>query len=246
MSAAASRRPSPYQLLGLRPGASDAEVRAARRRLAREHHPDRFAGDPAAARAATRQMAHINAAAEALLGEGEGRAGARAGRDANGGDGEAPRGGHRPAAPVTGRVVVDAAPRANARTSERTAVSWREASWRPRDNRARRGPLVGTPAGPVERRVDETLARAPRISIAEARALIFPFGRYAGATVGEIARRDPGYLAWCVDNVRRDPVLVRAADLLLDEAVTRHGVRRPARGSLRRESPVAFDASESA
>ena len=188
----------------------------------------------------------INAAAEALLGEVDADASARARAHAHGGDrGASPRGGHRPAAPVTGRVVVDAAPRANARTSERTAVNWREASWRPRDHRARRGPLVGTPAGPVERRVDKTLARAPRISIAEARRLIFPFGRYAGATVGEIAKSDPGYLAWCVDNVRRDPVLVRAADLLLDEAVLRRGVPRPARGSLRRQSPVAFEPSES-
>ena len=96
----------------------------------------------------------------------------------------------------------------------------------------------------MERRVDKTLARVPRINIAEARRLIFPFGRYAGATVGEIAKSDPGYLAWCVDNVRRDPVLVRAADLLLDDAVVRRGVTRPARGSLRRRSPVAFDPSE--
>ena len=99
-------------------------------------------------------------------------------------------------------------------------------------------------SGPVDRRFDATLPRPPRISIAEARALVFPFGRYAGATVGEIARSDPGYLAWCVDNVRRDPVLVRAADLLLDDAVVRRGVTRPARGSLRRRSPVAFDPSE--
>jgi hypothetical protein len=37
---------------------------------------------------------------------------------------------------------------------------------------------------------------------------------------------------------------VRAADLLLDDAVVRRGVTRPARGSLRRRSPVAFDPSE--
>ena len=190
-------------------------------------------------------MARINAAAEELLGEGEGGAGPRAGRNAHGGDGgPPPRGGHRPASPVTGRVMVDDAPRANARTSEPTAVNWREASWRPRDHRVRRGDRVGTPAGPVERRVADDQARAPRLSIAEARALVFPFGRYAGATVGEIAQSDPGYLAWCVDNVRRDPVLVRAADLLLDDAVMRRGVSRPVRGSLRRRSPVAFDPSE--
>ena len=39
--------------------------------------------------------------------------------------------------------------------------------------------------------------------------------------------------------------LVRAADLLLDEAVLHRGVRRPKRGSLRRPSPIAFDPTES-
>lgn len=188
-------------------------------------------------------MARINAAAEELLGESS--TGRRGAKGSDGAERPAPRGGHRPARPVTGRVVVGGAPRANARTSEQTAVNWREASWEPRDYRTRRGPLLGNPAGPVARRVDPMARSAAKISIAEARALIFPFGRYAGATVGEIATRDPGYLAWCVDNVRRDPMLVRAADLLLDEAVARRGARRPPRGSLRRPSPIAFDTSES-
>ena len=47
-----SRRPSAadYAVLGLRPGAGDAEIRAAFRRLAKLHHPDRNPGDPVAAR----------------------------------------------------------------------------------------------------------------------------------------------------------------------------------------------------
>ena len=40
--------PADYAVLGLRPGAGDAEVRAAYRRLAKLHHPDRNPGDPAA------------------------------------------------------------------------------------------------------------------------------------------------------------------------------------------------------
>lgn len=39
---------SHYQVLGVGPSASDAEIRAAYRRLARRHHPDRAAGGSAA------------------------------------------------------------------------------------------------------------------------------------------------------------------------------------------------------
>jgi len=49
----------PLAALGLEPGASVADIQAARRRLARVHHPDR-GGDPA-------QMRTINEAADAAL-----------------------------------------------------------------------------------------------------------------------------------------------------------------------------------
>jgi len=39
----------PYLVLGLRPGASQAEIKAAYRRLVLENHPDRQGGTPAAA-----------------------------------------------------------------------------------------------------------------------------------------------------------------------------------------------------
>jgi hypothetical protein len=42
--------PDPFGVLGLAPGASADDIRAARRRLALEHHPDR-GGDPAVMRA---------------------------------------------------------------------------------------------------------------------------------------------------------------------------------------------------
>jgi curved DNA-binding protein CbpA len=57
---------SPYEVLGVDIDASAAIVKAAWRRLARQHHPDLTAGDPRASRAATRQMAEINAAYEEL------------------------------------------------------------------------------------------------------------------------------------------------------------------------------------
>ena len=49
-----TRRRSPHEVLGVRLGASADEIRAARRQLAREHHPDRFMGDPKSAAVATR------------------------------------------------------------------------------------------------------------------------------------------------------------------------------------------------
>jgi hypothetical protein len=53
----------PFAVLGLSPTATLDEVRAARRRLAKELHPDRHAGDAEAARAvAERRMQEVNAA----------------------------------------------------------------------------------------------------------------------------------------------------------------------------------------
>jgi len=57
---------SPYEVLAVAADASAATIKAAWRRLAREHHPDLTGGDAHASRAATRQMAEINAAYEEL------------------------------------------------------------------------------------------------------------------------------------------------------------------------------------
>jgi hypothetical protein len=46
-----SRKPSPYDILGLRPGASREAVEAAYRRLIKQHHPDVGGGNGEAARA---------------------------------------------------------------------------------------------------------------------------------------------------------------------------------------------------
>lgn len=63
---------SPYAILGVRPDASDAELKAHRRALVREHHPDRLAAHgvpPEFRTAADRRLAAINAAYEAILKE---------------------------------------------------------------------------------------------------------------------------------------------------------------------------------
>jgi curved DNA-binding protein CbpA len=50
--------PDPYEVLGVSPGASDADVRAAYRRLVQLHHPDHNGGSPAA----TRRFEEVQAA----------------------------------------------------------------------------------------------------------------------------------------------------------------------------------------
>jgi len=61
----------PHDVLGLKRGASPAEIKAAWRRLARSNHPDLTGDDPTASRAATRRMAEINDAYASLSREAE-------------------------------------------------------------------------------------------------------------------------------------------------------------------------------
>ena len=78
---------SPYEVLVVDVDASAATIKAAWRRLAREHHPDLTGGDAHASRAATRQMAEINAAYEELRDPARRRAAAERERAAWGGSG---------------------------------------------------------------------------------------------------------------------------------------------------------------
>jgi hypothetical protein len=55
-----------YELFGLRPGASEREIKKAYRALAKKNHPDRFT-DPEQKKAQEKKMARINDAYQAIL-----------------------------------------------------------------------------------------------------------------------------------------------------------------------------------
>ena len=62
-----------YATIGVPVDASAAEVRAAYKKLMRQHHPDRFAGDAERARQATVTAARINAAYEHIVAQSQRR-----------------------------------------------------------------------------------------------------------------------------------------------------------------------------
>src|SRR5688572_18952757 len=59
-------RGNPYAELDVQPNASDAHIKRRWRELAREHHPDRAAGDRDEAARLTTRMARINSAYDLL------------------------------------------------------------------------------------------------------------------------------------------------------------------------------------
>src|ERR1700690_845334 len=100
----------PHDVLGVPRNASQVRVKAAWRRLARERHPD-LAGDSAARRDATRRMAEINAAYQALRSAPGGRAGTAGHAGAGGGAaGAGAAGGGAPAPPGRGPAPPAAPP----------------------------------------------------------------------------------------------------------------------------------------
>lgn len=79
-------------MLGVDPGSSPDEIKAAWRALARQHHPDLTGDDPQSVQRATRRMAEINAAYAALTRAGETQEGQRR-EPGRSGSGRAARGG---------------------------------------------------------------------------------------------------------------------------------------------------------
>jgi hypothetical protein len=231
----------PHVVLGVEPGATATQIKAAWRRLARTHHPDLTGDDPAASRRATGRMAEINDAYAELT-----RA-PRSGRRSGAGAGSAsdtsappPAGGTRrggpprprPTRPVTGRVdFSETMPRRN--ETIRPAGATRGSTLRgqpPFRSSAidREPPRASTPTGPLTRsRIRDF--RGPSLPpIDQALGLELTFGKFHGHTLGEVAGFEPSYIDWLASTITRDPELLSAARAVRDE-LDRQGVVRRAR-----------------
>ena len=160
----------PYKTLQVDPEAEDEVIAAAYRRLARKYHPDANAG-PDAEAAATRMTA-LNAAWE-LIGDPARRAAFDRERAVH----EALS--RRASAVAADRTSPDASPRpaetiSSDWTSGRSSVGGGyDASMHRPDGEGAAGSPPGEPSGSV-----------------------LTFGRYAGWSLGEIARRDLEYIEW--------------------------------------------------
>jgi hypothetical protein len=210
----------PHDVLGVARNASQSTIKAAWRRLAREHHPDLTAGDPSAARVATRRMAEINQAYEQL------RIGSP-GREA--GDGTTPRGGpprERATRPVTGRVDTSATFRPRNATMGPTHRHTAPAPLRV-DRLGREPPRASQPTGPLARARRRGYKPPEPPSLEDAAAWVIEFGKFHGHTLWEIAAFEPSYIDWLARTISRDPDLLAAARVVQEDLDRRSVARRP-------------------
>jgi curved DNA-binding protein CbpA len=229
----------PYVVLGIEPGATPSQIKAAWRRLARQHHPDLTGDDPEASRVATRQMAEINEAYAALT-RGPGKVGSQAAARARTDgasfedDGAPPRRGGPPkpkaTRPVTGRLDLSG------------TIRPRNQPIRQHDGRAhhppgqppiratarqdREPPRASDPTGPLERGRVRDFRRPPAPPLAEALGAELAFGKFRGHTLGQVAAFEPSYVDWLARTITRDPELVAAARVVQADLDDRRIARR--------------------
>ncbi len=199
----------PYKTLQVDPEAEDEVIQAAYRRLALKYHPDHASGPEAA-----RRMAAINAAWD-LIGEPARRAafdrrGATRTRAASASPTAEPSRSHGSPGPAREPASWETGVRGAPRPPETVSRDWTsgrssagggyDASMRADDRDGSAGPPPGSPAGSV-----------------------LGFGRYAGWSLGEIARRDIEYLEW----LDRAPIGRRYRDEI-DQLLRAAGRRRSA------------------
>jgi hypothetical protein len=189
----------PYKVLQVDPEAEDEVIQAAYRRLAQKYHPDRAGGEEATAR-----MVAINAAWE-LIGQPARRAAFDASRAAEARSHPAAASGAGAAQGGANGSPGTAAPRASRASA---SSSWSSAS------RSDSASPAGTPPPETVSR-DWTSGRSGAGGGYDARTMraleghgaagpppgrpsgsVLGFGRYAGWSIGEIARTDVGYLEW--------------------------------------------------
>ena len=176
-----AQSPDPYKILQVDSEAEDEVIQAAYRRLAQKYHPDRATGADAMER-----MVSINAAWE-LIGEPQRRAAydrsVRHPASPPPGAGASMPGGatpHRPAGPTT----QPSAPRATPPPPETVSSEWtsgRSTTGGGYDAATMRAPEGLGAAGPPP---------------GNASGSVLNFGRYAGWSLGEIARVDIEYIEW--------------------------------------------------
>ena len=217
-------RRDPHVVLGVDPEASQATIKAAWRRLAREHHPD-LAGTAAERRSATRRMAEINAAYADLRRQGE-RPGRRPSRGAGASTGDPASPPPEPARPtgpppppptrpVTGRFDTSDLLRPRNATTTPRGDGYRHHPRGMRPPQARPGPVepprASDPTGPLERLRSRRSRRRPLPTLEKAASTTVTFGKFHGRTLGEIAELEPSYVAWLARAITRDPDLLDAA-----------------------------------
>jgi DnaJ domain/Exodeoxyribonuclease X-like C-terminal len=229
----------PHAVLGVEPGVSPDDIKAAWRGLARQHHPDLTGDDPEAARRATRRMAEINAAYAALTRAGETIEGRRRADGASAANGASQRGrtetrpGRRggpppekPTRPITGRLDLSGTvPPRNQTTTPPGARMPLTGQPPMRVDRSAPELRASQPSGPLERdlRADHVRPEPPPLD--EALELELDFGKFHGHTLGEVAAFEPSYVDWLAGNVTRDPALTMAARVICNE-LDRRGIRR--------------------
>jgi curved DNA-binding protein CbpA len=235
---------NPFTVLDLPLDASTDAIKAAWRRLARQHHPDVTSGDQAVERRATRRMAEINAAYHELS-DPERRRQYR--EEAI----RAARTGERPGAAVPGATPTSAdrrhawAPQPHADHSVTARIDF-SPLLRPRNSRLqpldrslllglpprprlvedREPPRASTPSGPTHRRPGPTL-EGDLPALAEALETPMRFGKFAGLTLGDVADLEPTYVDWIVRTIDRDPEVLLAARVVLRYLERSGPVRRP-------------------
>jgi curved DNA-binding protein CbpA len=244
---------NPFTVLELPLDATADAIKAAWRRLARQHHPDVTSGDPVVEKRANHTMAEINTAYHELRDPNKRRLhrevaarAARAGGSA-GGNGATPGGASQaPAGPYSGGWG-PGQPGSARRTDVRpvTARIDTSALLRPRNSTLQqldRSPLPGfpprprsaeeheprrasTPTGPTfRRRGPNTEADLPTLT--EALNSSLTFGKFAGLTLGEVVEIEPTYIDWIVRTIDRDPEISMAARVVMRHLTSGH-VRRP-------------------
>jgi curved DNA-binding protein CbpA len=238
---------NPFTVLELPLDASTDAIKAAWRRLARQHHPDVASGDQVVDRRATRRMAEINAAyhelsdperrrwhrEEAAGAARAGHAGAHPGAaapDATAHSADrrhawAPQPG--PDHSVTARI--DFSPLLRPRNSTLQPLDRSPLPGlppRPRLAEDREPPRASTPSGPTHRRPGPTL-EGDLPALAEALETPMRFGKFAGLTLGDVADLEPSYVDWIVRTIDRDPEVLLAARVVLRYLERSGPVRRP-------------------